>query len=179
MRLPVWLTVPCVLAFSAVHAGDAPYAGQDERPNASLSDGDIAELVAGGGWGLAKPAELNGWPGPRHVLDLSSDLGLSGEQLSRIEMIHSAMNVKAKALGRDLIERERAIDQAFESGDIDRERLDRLLAAAEAVRADLRRAHLDAHIETAPLLTRHQKMAYQRLRGYGDHGGHAGHSGHN
>jgi hypothetical protein len=35
--------------------------------------------------GLALPAELNGYPGPIHVLELSDKLGLSAEQKSRIE----------------------------------------------------------------------------------------------
>ena len=36
----------------------------------------IAGYLAGEGLGMALPAELNGYPGPRHVLDLRSELGV-------------------------------------------------------------------------------------------------------
>ena len=48
----------------------SPYAGQESRRIKSLSEQDIAELRAGRGWGLAKAAELNGMPGPAHLLEL-------------------------------------------------------------------------------------------------------------
>jgi hypothetical protein len=41
----------------------APYAGQDQREIKSLSAQDVTDLLAGSGWGFAKPAELNGYPG--------------------------------------------------------------------------------------------------------------------
>jgi hypothetical protein len=49
-----------------------PYAGQDARDIKSLSAEDIAELRRGGGWGFAKSAELNGMPGPAHLLELKT-----------------------------------------------------------------------------------------------------------
>ena len=45
----------------------SPYAGQENRQIKSLSANDIQELKRGGGWGLAKAAELNGLPGPAQV----------------------------------------------------------------------------------------------------------------
>ncbi len=44
------------------------YSGQEKRTIKSLSPDDIAELERGGGWGLAKAAELNGLPGPAHLI---------------------------------------------------------------------------------------------------------------
>lgn len=46
-----------------------PYAGQQQRSITSLSADDQLALRAGQGWGLAKPAELNGVPGPLHLLE--------------------------------------------------------------------------------------------------------------
>jgi len=43
--------------------------------------------------GLAKAAELNHYPGPRHVLDLASELKLSEEQRLRIEQIYNTMQI--------------------------------------------------------------------------------------
>ena len=47
-----------------------PYAGLEARAIKSLSAADVQELRRGGGWGLALPAELNGVPGPAHLLEL-------------------------------------------------------------------------------------------------------------
>ena len=53
------------------------YVGQETRKIKSLSADDIAELTKGGGWGLAKAAELNGYPGPAHILEMGSKIGLN------------------------------------------------------------------------------------------------------
>ncbi len=153
----------------------APYAGQQARAVSTLSSGDITDLEAGRGWGLAKPAELNGFPGPRHILDLANALSLSSSQRQSVSAIYERMNARAKVLGRDLIAAERALDDAFRSGAIDEARLRHLVDAAESVRRDLRIVHLDAHLQATPVLTMHQRHRYNQLRGYdpassnGDH----------
>lgn len=50
------------------HGADSPYTGMQDRAIKSLSDADIRELRRGGGWGHALPAEINGMPGPAHLL---------------------------------------------------------------------------------------------------------------
>ena len=47
----------------------SPYAGMQTRAIKALSDQQIADLRAGRGMGMALPAELNGYPGPAHVLE--------------------------------------------------------------------------------------------------------------
>src|SRR5689334_17464381 len=54
----------------------APYAGQQTRTIKALSPADVAALLKGEGMGMAKAAELNGYPGPLHVLTLSQELKL-------------------------------------------------------------------------------------------------------
>ena len=66
-----------------VLAADAPYAGQQMRTIKALSDDDIAALRKGEGMGMAKAAELNGYPGPVHVLALAGQLGLTEAQQTR------------------------------------------------------------------------------------------------
>ena len=74
MRLPV---VAIVLSFVAsVAFAQSPYVGMQTRSIKALSDQQIADLKAGRGMGLALPAELNGYPGPAHVLELADQLGL-------------------------------------------------------------------------------------------------------
>ncbi|MDN3721981.1 hypothetical protein QW131_29390 [Roseibium salinum] len=61
----------------------APYSGLQTRDIKSLSPEDIEELRRGGGWGLALPAELNGLPGPAHLLTLKEEIGLTAEQVEK------------------------------------------------------------------------------------------------
>jgi hypothetical protein len=49
----------------------SPYAGQQTRAIKALSPEDLAGLLNGEGMGMAKAAELNGYPGPVHVLELA------------------------------------------------------------------------------------------------------------
>ena len=53
--------------------GQPPYAGMQARPIKALSEQQVADLAAGRGMGLALAAELNGYPGPSHVLELADD----------------------------------------------------------------------------------------------------------
>jgi hypothetical protein len=72
------------LAQHGGHGPASPYAGEQTRAIKSLSQDDIAELRRGGGWGLAKAAELNGVPGPAHLLELKDDIPLNEEQVAAI-----------------------------------------------------------------------------------------------
>jgi hypothetical protein len=152
-----------------------PYAGQDQRPVTSLSASDIAALEKGEGWGLAKPAELNGYPGPAHVLEFADELGLSDTQKEKVNAAFTGMKNKAIQLGNTLIEAEKALDHAFISGHVTPEVLARRLEIAEKTRAALRAAHLAAHLEVTPILTDDQKQRDAALRGYGAESGHGGH----
>jgi len=60
--------------------GHLPYAGLEQRDIKALSERQMGDLRAVRGMGLALAAELNGYPGPLHVLEPSDKLGLSVEQ---------------------------------------------------------------------------------------------------
>jgi hypothetical protein len=129
-------------------------------------------LRDGAGLGYAKAAELNGWPGPLHALELADVLSLDADQRARINVIRNAMLAKAKPLGEQLIAAEAALDKLFA------EEIPTLTLVADAtetigrIEAALRAVHLAAHIEVKPLLTEHQRMIYARERGYGGAGAH-------
>ncbi|QPP48908.1 MULTISPECIES: hypothetical protein [unclassified Halomonas] len=144
----------------------SPYAGFEEREIKSLSHDDIEELRRGGGWGLALPAELNGMPGPAHLLELSDQIPLRDEQETAIEARFENMQRQAIEAGERLIEAERAIEKAFAERSLEKEGLRRLLAQAEEARAELRFVHLAAHLDTLPLLDDDQVARYNQLRGY-------------
>ena len=161
----------CILAIPvgavAQHHGHSPYAGMEGREIKSLSAQDIEDLRAGRGWGLALAAELNGVPGPAHLLELKDRIGLSPEQVTAIEAIFAAMQAEANAAGERLIAAEAAIEAAFRNGDLSSEALRDLIDTAAAARAALRFIHLSRHLETPPLLTAGQIARYNELRGYG------------
>ena len=153
----------------AGHAGhdmSTPYAGQQDRAIKSLSGKDIDDLRNGRGWGLARAAELNGMPGPVHVLELSAEIGLSPSQVTAITGHFNAMKAKAVPLGKTLIEREARLERAFASRDIDGPKLKALLSDIAAARSELRFVHLAAHLETPAILSPAQIKAYNKLRGY-------------
>ena len=49
--------------------------------------------------GLALAAELNGYPGPLHVIELADSLRLTPEQRARMEALHTSMTSEAGVLG--------------------------------------------------------------------------------
>ncbi|MHA1553767.1 MAG: Spy/CpxP family protein refolding chaperone [Alphaproteobacteria bacterium] len=149
------------------HSGAAsPYAGYETRAIKSLSETDIDELQRGAGWGLALAAELNGVPGPAHLLELKDEIGLSAEQVAKVEAIYTDMKTEAIAQGETFIAAEDAIETAFVGGQLDKERLRSLIDQSEVARANLRFIHLSRHLLTPPLLTDEQIERYKALRGY-------------
>lgn len=176
-RIPITALFLLVAALPAI-ADDQPYAGQQGRTVKALSDQEIRDLNAGAGMGLAKAAELNGYPGPRHVLDLAGAIGLSAEQKTRMRALFEAMKAQAMALGADILAKERALDRLFANGTADVERVRSLSREIGVLRGRLRAVHLTTHLTSKPLLSRHQVLLYNRLRGYTGSGYHDNHGGH-
>ena len=142
------------------------YKGQENRIIKSLSMSDIEELEKGGGWGLAKAAELNGVPGPLHIIEMADKIGLSKDQKQKIQVLYNEMNAEAVALGKTLITLETKLNNAFAEKSIDEIKLVDYVNEIEQVTAKLRIAHLSTHLKTPNILTKHQIMLYNQLRGY-------------
>src|SRR5688572_7629951 len=150
-----------------------PYAGFENRAIKALSDDEIADLRAGRGMGLALAAELNGYPGPTHVLEYADALHLTAEQRQRTEALLAAMRQEAIPLGERLLEQEAELDRLFASREITPERLGTL--TEESWRQTL----LKCHLSMMEVLSPHQVARYGELRGYGSsHSAGQGHSGH-
>lgn len=156
----------------------SPYAGQQERSIKALSADEQADLLDGKGLGFAKAAELNGYPGPRHVLDMAEPLRLSEAQRRQTEALFQHMRDEARRQGAALIEAERALDAVYASHTATRELVEQRLRVIEEIRTRLRAAHLQAHLDQAALLTPAQVAEYARLRGYASNGANQEHKGH-
>ena len=142
------------------------YAGQESREIKSLSAEDIAELRRGGGWGLAKAAELNGVPGPIHLLEMKNEIGLDETQRSAIGAIYRRMKKRAIHHGERLIDLERQLESGFRNRTITDALLRASLSAIAETKKELRYVHLAAHIETLKILAENQIRTYNALRGY-------------
>ena len=166
------------LAISTSAAPPAsPYVGQEVRDIKSLSPEDINAYLSGKGMGLAKTAELNGYAGPSHVLELASQLTLTPEQRARTEALFASMASKATSLGRALVEEERKLDRLFATRAVTAELLASSLNEIGSLQVKVRGAHLEAHLAQVEILTSEQNARYAQLRGYGGAGAHTGHSG--
>ncbi len=169
----------CTLGLQATTSlAASPYAGQQQREIKALSAAEIGDLMAGRGMGLAKAAELNHYPGPRHTLDLASELGLSSAQTAATQRIFATMSGEAQALGRRIVAAERELDGAFAEGRLDQAGLRQATAAIAALQGELRFVHLRAHLELKTVLSAEQVRHYDRLRGYSGAKGHKSHQGH-
>lgn len=167
----VFLVAVCAMSVSALSHAAAParsaYAGQESRAIKSLSPEDVSSLLSGKGMGLAKAAELNGYPGPAHVLELAAELGLTNEQRKLTEALFASTRSKAISLGTALVEEERKLDRLFADKGVTPELLVAELSRIGALQAQLRDAHLEAHVAQARILTPEQTARYAQLRGYG------------
>jgi Spy/CpxP family protein refolding chaperone len=160
----------CALAIPALAADmpATPYAGQQARRIKALSDEDITALRKGEGMGMAKAAELNGYPGPAHVLALARELSLTDEQLRQVRLAFDRMNAAARPLGEEVIAHERTLDRLFAEGRASGESATTETASIGELQGRLRSVHLAAHLEMRAFLTPDQIATYVRLRGYGD-----------
>ena len=147
-------------------ASTSPYTGQQTRDIKALAPEDVDAYLSGKGMGLAKAAELNGYPGPAHVLAMATELDLSPEQKQRTEALFASMEAKATHLGHALIEQERELDQQFASKAATQESVAAILQRIGELQAKVRGAHLQAHLAQREILTPLQVAKYQELRGY-------------
>jgi Spy/CpxP family protein refolding chaperone len=154
----------------------SPYVGFETRDVKTLSTERQEGLKRGAGLGYALAAELNGYPGPTHVLELADQLGLDADQKSRVQRAFEKMRKEAIAAGEAVIAAEAHLDRLFVQKQVSYDRIDAQTAVAAGQEARLRAIHLKAHLEMVEILTPEQTESYNRLRGFvgvdGDHRGH-------
>lgn len=142
----------------------------DPRPEfhaiKSLSAEEIEAYQKGMGHGMAKAGEQNHYPGPRHILDHATELGLSASQSDQIRTITDNMKQQAIATGNQIIENERKLNELFANKTIDQQKLEALVAETAVLQGKLRLIHLTAHLQTVKILTPQQIAEYDRLQGY-------------
>ena len=155
------------LSSNALAQSAQPYSGMQNRPIKALSDQQVADLKAGRGMGLALAAELNGYPGPSHLIELSDQLGLTSIQLSNLKGMFDAMRSETIPIGEELVAQEEELDRRFAENVISEQQLKAATENIGETQARLRNVHLRYHLRTRALLQPSQIRRYAELRGYG------------
>lgn len=150
----------------AAHPAAAGYAGMQHRAIKALSDEQIADLRSGRGMTLALPAELNGYPGPAHTLELAGALGLSEEQKEKTKSLFARMQAEAKQAGEQVIASEQELDRLFKDRQAGMATVQEATAKAARMQGQLRAVHLRYHLLMLDVLTPAQVARYNELRGY-------------
>jgi Spy/CpxP family protein refolding chaperone len=150
------------LALASVTAcpGHSPYSGMQSRDIKALSASDIEGIRAGRGMSLALAAELNGYPGPMHVLELADKLELAQTQRAATQELFQRMKAAAIAAGEEFVRAERQLDGLFAASSATQQQLTEALARVAQAQAKLRGTHLQAHLEQVRILTPEQVVRY-------------------
>lgn len=162
-------------AFGCEHGppSESPYAGLESREIKGISPDEVRGYLRGEGMGFALVAELNHYPGPRHVLELADRLQIDATQRRAVEESYRSMKADAERLGVLVVERERELDALFAEARAAEPAVGSLLAEIGRLNGELRLVHLRAHLDMRRVLTSRQIEMYDRLRGYaGDAAGH-------
>jgi Spy/CpxP family protein refolding chaperone len=160
------LVLALVTTGASAQTAQQPYAGMQTRAIKALSEQQIADIRNARGMGLALAAELNGYPGPRHLLEFADQLGLTEHQRGSIERLFKSMEAETIPVGEALIAAEAEFDRNFAVRSITEATLSAQIGAIGEIQARLRYAHLRYHLATTEMLTPVQIRQYAELRGY-------------
>ncbi len=159
-----WILICLLISPIQSFAQHTPYAGQHNRQIKALSSQDIQSYLSGRGMGFAKAAELNHYPGPKHVIEHAEALHLTENQRTQTQAIFDAMRQEAIELGHRLVQAERHLDHLFAAQVVTEDALQK--ATRTIANYQLRHVHLRAHLAQRRVLSAEQIQRYDRLRGY-------------
>lgn len=153
---------------------DCPHMGKSTQqpmthetaPASGLSEEQRTKYLNGEGMGFAKPAELNHYPGPRHVLDNADKLQLSSDQLAQTQALFQEVHTRAQALGKQIVAREDELESLFRDQHADLGRVSSLTAEIGRLQGELRALHLSMHIRERAVLSAGQVAKYDSVRNY-------------
>jgi hypothetical protein len=141
----------------------APALNPAEASHHALLEAERAAIERGEGFGMALAADRNGYPGPKHILELKKELQLTPQQEAAVQNLFAEMKQKAIARGKELLAAEERLGQYFAEGRSEDELREETYRVS-SLRAELRWVHLSAHLAAKKLLTREQVHTYMRLR---------------
>ncbi|MCI0695896.1 Spy/CpxP family protein refolding chaperone [candidate division KSB1 bacterium] len=152
--------------FALAQGQHSPYAGQQQREIKALSPEEIKMYLEGHGIGLAKAAELNHYPGPKHVLELAKQLNLTATQSAQTQKAYDKMHAEAVRLGKLIVAKEKQLDSLYATQKMSETHLRAIVGDIAKLQGELRFTHLNAHLEMKKILSPQQVAKYDELRGY-------------
>lgn len=166
MKFKVSVAAVVACLGTAAMAQVSSYAGEERRDIKSLSPQEVTALLAGQGAGFAKAAELNGYPGPAHVIELTDQLALTPEQRQGTQQLMDEHKARARWLGAELVAAEHTLDRLFGERRADAATVASAAERVGLLQARLRAEHLNTHLSQTAMLSAEQVRRYSELRGY-------------
>ena len=158
------LCIGLISTFSPVQSQQTKQVAAEIEPLQAMSQRDFNGLLAGRGMGLARIADISGYPGPMHVLEMAEELEITEQQREQTQDIMQRMRATAQRRGRELIEAERRLEALFDGGPVQPSAVDAALLEIARLQAQVRASHLHAHIEQARVMSSEQIEQYTELR---------------
>lgn len=169
--------ITSLLLLSALAAASAPvpalrfpmFSGQTKQDHSAHAghqaciDAERESLARGEGFGMALPADHAGYPGPRHVLDLATELKLSPDQVRALQKLFDEMKQKAQQRAGEIQAAQELLEKMFRENHSEADLREQSFRV-DSIYAELRWVHLSAHLAARKLLSPEQVAAYERLR---------------
>jgi len=125
---------------------------------------DKEQLLNGEVAGQNIIAEINGYPSPQKALELKDDLGLTKDQIRKLNEMLTNFPVSVTVKGQEIIEAEEELNKLFETGNINDKTLRAKLERIGKLRAELKFAHLQIYLKTKQLLSANQWERFKEIR---------------
>lgn len=122
-------------------------------------------LLTGAGLGAGMIAMMNGYPGPKHVLEMGDELELTVAQRESIGTIYGNVKAESVKLGTELVEKDEALAALFASGSVKTGDVEKRAREIGELQGRVRAAHLNAHVETFEALTPAQREQLSSMQG--------------
>ncbi len=176
MKIPTVLAAVLLAALPALahegheHGGTPPvapnYAAPQPREIKALSTQEQRGWMEGENMGMARAAELNGYPGPMMVLEMAQTLKLTPEQAAATRELMTRHKAEVRKLGAELVDAERQLDVAFREHSADAVQVTRLTTQISQLHGRIRASHLQTYVAAAAVLTPEQMQRYMGMHGF-------------
>ncbi len=129
----------------------------------SLSSVEVDAYLTGKDLGFDRLAEANHFPHPKRVLQMKNTLGLNAAQKKQATMLYRLMRKHAIQAGREIVQKEKELDELFQQPDIDLKAVKSLVMEIAALKGKVRFTHLKAHVIQKEYLSSEQIIKYNNM----------------
>jgi hypothetical protein len=149
----LWIAVLFSLIFPAILRAQA------------LIPPDKEMLLKGEAMGQGLVAERNSYPFPQKILSFREQLGLTKDQVKKMDEMLKNLPIAAAVQGQDIVEAEEDLNTYFASGAVAEKMLRTKLERIGKLRAGLRFTQLQVYVKAKQVLSVNQWQRLQELIG--------------